>query len=217
MFHINLKNVEYLKKIIAFFKNHPIIRTLVLICITGWLILVAAMFFLDSWTHHGQVDVVPMVKGLNLSEAERILKEKGMEYELSDSIYDRSYPPGTVVEQAPRANSKVKPGRTVYLTIVAFSPRLITIPPFVNVSMREGRAMFEGLGFKQVKIVEVESEYKDLVLGAKISGVPVRAGQRVPQSSVITLEVGRGYAAIEDPDSTEAIIADYVNDYSDAD
>lgn len=209
--------MEYLKKIIAFFKKHPIIRHLVFICIAGWIILVAAMFFLDSWTHHGEVEIVPMVKGLELSVAEKTLRDKGMVYELTDSVYDRSYPPGTVVEQSPRANSKVKPGRTVYLTIVAFSPKLVTIPPFMNVSMREGKAMFEGLGFSGVRVVEVESEYKDLVLGAKCNGVPIRAGQRLPQSSVITLEVGRGYAAPEADSLGIDAISEYLQEHFNAD
>ncbi|MDE6266571.1 MAG: PASTA domain-containing protein [Muribaculaceae bacterium] len=210
--------MKYLQKIIEFFKNHPIIRNLVIICITGWVILVAAMFFLDSWTRHGEVAVVPMVKGLTLDEAGKVLKENGMNYELTDSIYDRSYPPGTVVEQSPRANANVKPGRMVYLTIVAFAPRLVTVPPFMNVSVREGRAMFEGLGFKEVRVVEVESEYKDLVLGAKANATSLRAGQRVPQSAVITLEVGSGYTVQEsDSTATDPSIADYIKDYFNAD
>ncbi|MEE0977949.1 MAG: PASTA domain-containing protein [Muribaculaceae bacterium] len=211
--------MEHIKKIIAFFKKHPLLRNLIYICLAGWLILIASMFFLDYWTRHGETAVVPMVKGLNLSAAEQALRAKGMVYELSDSIYDRSYAPGTVVEQSPRANAKVKPGRTVYLTIVAFSPKLVTVPPFQNVSMREGKAMFEGLGFKQVRVVEVESEYKGLVLGAKVSGVPLKPGQRVPVSSVITLEVGKGME-VELPDSVEEDdknITDYLKDYFNAD
>lgn len=207
--------MKYFRKIYQFFKNHPIVRHLLFIVIAGWLVLVAAMFFLDGWTRHGETSVVPMLKGLNLYSAERVLRDHGMICELADSIYDRGYEPGTVVEQTPRANSKVKPGRTVYLTIVAFSPKLVTVPPFMNVSMREGRAMFEGLGFKEVRVTEVESEYKDLVLGAKINGVPLKAGQRVPQTSVITLEVGRGY--VELPDSLEVdddqSITDYIKGY----
>lgn len=211
--------MKYVKKILAFLKKHPIIRHLLFIFIAGWMILVAAMFFLDSWTHHGEEAVVPMVKGLELRVAEKTLREKGMAYELTDSIYDRSYPPGTVVEQSPRANARVKPGRTVYLTIVAFSPKLVTVPPFMNVSMREGKAMFEGLGFKEVRVVEVESEYKDLVLGAKINGVPLKAGQRVPQSSVITLEVGRGYTVVEEDsvEGDEAVVQEYLKEYFNAD
>lgn len=123
------------------------------------------------------------------------------------------------MEQSPRANARVKPGRTVYLTIVAFSPKLVTVPPFMNVSMREGKAMFEGLGFKEVRVVEVESEYKDLVLGAKINGVPLKAGQRVPQSSVITLEVGRGYTVVEEDsvEGDEAVVQEYLKEYFNAD
>lgn len=167
-----------------------------------FIICTGAMFFLDQWTHHGEEAVVPQLKGLSFDDAIRSLRQQDFQYELSDSIYDSKYPPGTVVEQSPAANASVKPGRMVYLTIVAFSPKMVSVPNFLNTSLRQGKSMFEAVGIKNVRIVEVESEYKDLVLGAKFNNLPLRPGTRIPVTATVTLEVGRGYAY--EADSVEA-------------
>lgn len=197
---------EALKKILSFLKAHPIVANLIYIFIAAWIIFTGALFFLDYWTHHGEVSVVPSLKGMNYDDARRELQQRNFAVELSDSIYDSTYPAGTVVEQSPRANAKVKDGRTVYLTIVAYSPRMVTVPYFMNTSLRQGRSMFEGLGIRNVKIVEVESEYKDLVLAAKFNGLPLKPGARIPVTATVTLEVGKGYEPFADEESEDEII-----------
>ena len=81
----------------------------------------------------------------------------------------------------------------MYLTIVAFSPELVTVPDFYNVSVRQARSMFEGLGIKEIREVPVISEFSGLVLGAKFNGVSLQPGARIPVSAIVTLEVGSGY------------------------
>ena len=81
----------------------------------------------------------------------------------------------------------------MYLTVVAFSPKLITVPDFYNVSARQARSMFEGIGIKEIREVPVTSEYAGLVLGAKFNGVALQPGARIPISAVVTIEVGTGY------------------------
>ena len=83
-----------------------------------WLLLT----WLDVWTDHGHYVEVPQVKGMTYAGAVGNLENNGFEAVLSDSIYDEKTRPGTVVEQNPKQGTKVKAGRTVYLTITAFSP-----------------------------------------------------------------------------------------------
>ena len=174
----------------------------------GWIIILAALFFLDHWTHHGEESTVPKVTGMNFTEANNLLGSAGLAVELSDSIYDSKRPAGTVVEQSPHPNAKVKPGRTVYLTIVAFTPKTVTVPHYLNMSSRSAKAAFEGLGIKNIRIVEVESEYKDLVLGAKVNGIPLKPGTRLPVTATVTLEVGKGYEVSADTLSMEDELKD---------
>lgn len=196
-----------MKKVVDFLRQHPIVANIIYIFIAIMIVSTGAMYFLDFWTHHGDVSTVPSVKGLEYTEAVTELRKGGFTVEISDSVFESSYPAGTVVEQSPRQGANVKNGRTVYLTIVAFTPRMVSVPQFMNTSLRQGRAMFEGAGIKDIRIVEVASEYKDLVLGAKFNGMPLKAGTRIPVTATVTLEVGRGY--VDEPsDSTDTDIDD---------
>ena len=95
-------------------------------CGVGIVILWIATLWLDSWTHHGEYLVVPDVKGKSFQDAKNTLVNEGFTVELTDSIYDTSTRPGTVVEQNPKVGTKVKDGRLIYVTINAFSPKSVT-------------------------------------------------------------------------------------------
>jgi len=153
-----------------------------------------ALFGLDIWTGHGKVVNVPNVSGLTLSQARDVLESADLTMELSDSVYSDNAVPGSVIEQLPREGDRVKPGRTVYLTINAFSPKTLSVPELTGVSFRQARSVLESLGFTNVNVRYIPSEYKDLVLAVKFNGLPLRAGTRLPVSSTITIEVGEGFS-----------------------
>lgn len=165
-----------------------------LIILTACALVWIGLSWLDSWTGHGLYETVPDVKGLSYSRASEVLRSGNLVAELSDSVYDDHVAPGTVVDQMPKMNDKVKPHRTVYLTINAFSPKSVALPDFNGVSLRQARSVLDGYGFKNVRINYVPSEYKDLVLGAKFNGIPLKGGMHVPVSASITLDVGEGYS-----------------------
>lgn len=85
--------------------------------VIGWL----AMMWLDVWTRHDDTIVVPTVKSLTYDDATRRLSEEGLVAVLSDSVYDKSTRPGTVIDQNPKVGTVVKEGREIYLTINALS------------------------------------------------------------------------------------------------
>lgn len=191
-----------------FVKRHPILMNTLYIGLTavvlGWL----AMFFLDLWTFHGEERVVPDVRNIPLYSASNAVSQADLHPVVTDSIYDSFARPGTVVEQTPAAGSKVKKDGSVYLTIVAFTPKMVTVPDFYNVSVRQAHSLLEGLGIKEVREVEIPSEYAGLVLGARFNGVALRPGARIPVSAIVTLEVGTGLDALAEdgaPVDTAAI------------
>ncbi len=181
-----------------FIKKHPILFHLGLIIATGSILVWIALLALDAWTEHGVYRVVPNLKGMSYEQATIALRAAELQAELSDSIYDSSTRPGCVVEQSPKHDTKVKRNRTVYLTINATTPRMITIPAITDVSIRQARSILYGLGIKKIVETTVESDYKDLVLAAKFNGVTLRPGTRVPASATITLEIGAGRPEIVD-------------------
>lgn len=174
-----------------------------LIVVVGFFVLILLFGWLNIWTDHGKFIEIPQVKGLSYSSACNLLKAQGFVAELSDSIFDNVVPPGTVVEQNPKFGTKVKEGRTVYLTINAFSPKTVVIPSLTDVSLRQAKSILDGLGIKNVTVNYISSEYKDLVLNVRTNGVPLRPGMRLPVTASITLDVGTG---IEEVQTDEEIL-----------
>lgn len=61
----------------------------------------------SGYTHHGEGLPVPKLKGLSIEKAIELLEEKGLRYQINDSIYMIDQPPGMVVEQDPDPNTNV--------------------------------------------------------------------------------------------------------------
>lgn len=167
---------------------------LVAIILCGFFLIWISTYFLDFWTHHGSEVEVPDVKGLMLDNAIQRLESEGYEVVLQDSVYEDVVPRGSVVEQNPKCGAKVKPGRTIYLTINAVSPRTVMVPALTDISVRQARTILEGLGIKNITIKEIPSDYKDLVYSATADGVKLVSGMRIPLTAAVCLEVGAGYA-----------------------
>lgn len=184
-----------------FYRRHPFLSNLLIVAASGLILLWLVLLFLDFWTMHGATAVVPQVKQKSYAEAESILSANKLGIEISDSIYDRSLSPGTVVESWPKAGAIVKEGRQVYVTITAFSPKQVTIsmPLTGNVSSRQAMSYLRGIGITDIRVVETPSEYVDLVLGARYGDTPLTVGSVIPVTSTVTLTVGCG--VVETPDS----------------
>lgn len=193
----------------GFIKRHPILFNFLLIILAGFFVVWLTLLWLDIWTDHGKVEVVPNMKGLSYEQAAAALRTAGLHSELSDSIYDDRTAPGTVIEQSPRPNTKVKPNRTVYLTVNAFSPKMISVPDLADMSLRQARSTLEGIGIRNIREQYVVSEYRDLVIAAKFNGIVLKPGARIPTTATITLEVGQGIVNEEDSVAVaEAMLGD---------
>lgn len=167
--------------------------------VIGWL----SMLWLDSWTRHGDTISVPAVRTLAYNKAMDILNAEGLKGIVADSVYDNHTAPGTVIEQNPKAGTIVKEGREVFLTIHAFSPKMVTLPSLTDISLRQARSILEGLDIKNIVERRVPSEFKDLVLAVRYKGARLQAGARVPAGARIELEVGEGVQELI-PDSVSA-------------
>ncbi len=187
----------------AWIRRHPLLSGLLLMAVTGAVLVWLAMVFLDSWTRHGDNAAVPQIKYLPYNEAAAKLSAHDLRIEISDSIYDTSVAPGTVVETWPKAGSVVKRGRQVYVTITAFSPKTVTISqPVTGVSVRQAVSYLNALGIHSVRQVSIPSEYPDLVEGAHADGRPLGVGSAINVDATVVLEVGTV------PEGTDSIYAD---------
>lgn len=180
-----------------FYGRHPIICHLLFIVVVGLLLLWGVLIFLDSWTMHGSTAVVPQIKHRSYDEASAALMANKLGIEISDSIYDPTLAPGTIVESWPKAGAVVKEGRQVYVTVTAFSPKKVTIsmPLTGNVSSRQAVSYLRGIGITDIRIEHVPSDYPDLVLSARYGDKTLSVGSVIPVTSTVTLSVGTGPVA----------------------
>lgn len=174
-----------------FYGKHPVISHIIIIVAVALLLVWFAMIFLNVWTHHGSTSTVPQVRNMSYATAAELLRDCHLGIEISDSVYDRNAAPGTVLESWPHAGAVVKRGRQVYVTITAFSPKMVRLTmPVTGVSSRQAISYLRGLGITGIRIVNVPSQYPDLVESAKVDGRLLRPDSEIPVTATVTLEVG---------------------------
>ena len=199
----------FFSKTRQFAGKHPVLTNLIAMCAVGLVLIGAILIFLDIWTHHGDDSTVPEIKHLNYDEALGRLRQANLDIEISDSIYDTSFPPGTIVESWPKAGSQVKRGRKVYVTLTAFSPKNVTLSmPITGVSVRQAVSYLNALGVNAVRIVNVPSQYPDLVEGAHYNGRPIGVGTVIPVDANVVLEVGTYQVPSDEEDIIEDLTAE---------
>lgn len=196
-------------KLKTFYTAHPVWSGLIAMFLATVVIVWLCMLFLDVWTHHGDTATVPQIKDMPYEQARETLENHGLKIEISDSLYDKSVAPGTVMESWPKAGAVVKAGRSVYVTVTAFSPKHITISmPVTGVSVRQAVSYLSAMGVTSIRYVNVPSEYPDLVEHAHAQGRPIGVGSVIPVDAEVVLEVGVPMAVPADSLAVDSIAAE---------
>jgi len=151
-----------------------------------------ATLFLGFFTKHGQEITVPDLTGLKIEELDAYLGERHLEYEIIDSVYGSNGKVGTVISQDPYANSKVKSGRKVYITVIAKLPERTTMPDLKDLTLRQTIAVLETYGLKVGKLEYVPDIARNAVLKQKYKGKIIEPGTMIEKRSSIDLVLGRG-------------------------
>lgn len=155
-------------------------------------LVIIVLFLLNFYTKHNESITVPTVKGLQVQEAAGILESSDLRYEISDSIFQAEGAPGSIIEQIPKEQSKVKKGRTVFLVIKAKGVQLVSVPELKDYSRRQAEAQLASLGFNKVTIQEVPAAYKGLVISISYRGKQLTPNQKIPKGSPLVMTVGAG-------------------------
>ena len=146
--------------------------------------------WLNTYTHHGESYIVPDVKDKTVKEANKLLEAQLVHSTIIDSTYVKGARAGIVLDQTPKAGSRVKEGRTVYLTITTTSVPLINLPDLIdNSSMRQAAAKLKSIGFKLTEPEFIAGE-QDWVYGIKYKGKTLQSGDKIPHEALLTLCVG---------------------------
>ena len=99
------------------------------IILTAFIFFIVLVVFLRLNTRHGDFILVPDLIGKAIDEFESELVELDLKYIISDSgNYNPEFKINSVLDQIPNANSKVKQGRKIYLTLNASDFKMVEIP-----------------------------------------------------------------------------------------
>jgi beta-lactam-binding protein with PASTA domain len=158
----------------------------------AFFLLIASLIWLRVFTHHGQALTVPDLTGLSLEEVDLVTKAKKIRYNVTDSVFFKELPRGTVVKQNPRQGMKVKANRTIYLSMNAMNPERVTMPTVTGVSLRQARAILETYGLNLGKISYMPDIAVNNVLQQQLNDTIIRPGSMVIKGSSISLVLGRG-------------------------
>lgn len=172
------------------FKKDSLLTNILLMVGASALLVLLLIFGLDIYTRHGRTVTVPDLRGKSLQEAQRILAEAGLDYEVNDSTFSRTAIPGTIREVVPAPGSEVKAGRLLFIAINGFSQRKQTIPRYKDQSARQILALLKALGFEQVDQRVVPGGYVGSVVGLQTSaGRIVEEGSQLPIDTRLVLLV----------------------------
>jgi beta-lactam-binding protein with PASTA domain len=139
-------------------KLKKIIRPLGVIAVIGVILIVSIdSFIMPFYVQKGKTTTVPDVVGLSIGEAKKKLLDIGLEPKEAEYKTDKRYKIGTVVLQNPNAESKVKYGRGVYLTISGGEAH-VDVPNLRGKSIREAAFNLERCGLKLGSISYEPSE-----------------------------------------------------------
>jgi len=185
-----------MSKLLLYLRTDTFRKNLIYAIIAFIVLFLLIYFGLRMYTKHGTAQEVPVLKGMNITEALSVLDKAGLEYKI-DSIFQVDAAPGLVIEQDPEANSLVKSGRTIYLTIITRVAPEIAFPELIDKNFIEASAILRNHALKIADTIYVNDIARDVVLDVQFGGQPIKPGRLISKGSHITLVLGNGRGANE--------------------
>lgn len=178
--------------IVQFLKSKTFFKHLALMALSLVLLVFIAFMLLKVFTKHGQARVVPNFIGLQPEALENMKEARGFDFVIVDSVFDDTKPKGSIVDQDPYPDEKVKSGRKVYLTVIAKLPERVSMPDLKDLTLRQATAVLETYGLKVGVLRYVPDIARNAVLGQYHKGQVIEPGTQIEKKSVIDLVLGQG-------------------------
>jgi len=179
------------KKLKEYFVSKDFVKQLIIAFSGAILLAIAGITALRIVTHHGEAISVPNFVGLSLSDAQEAAEERGMTLIIIDSVYLAPGNKGSIVEQNPVVNFKVKESRKIFITIKAFSPEKTEMPDLQEISLQQAKAELENYGLKIGKLTYTAG-YENVVIQQTYKGKIISPGTKLNKRERIDLLLGRG-------------------------
>lgn len=174
--------------------DNDIPRNIVLTLCALLIVICIISVCLSLFTRHNKQIDVPDFLGMELNEAKTLAKHSKLKIEVNDSLYVPEYNGGSVLDQTPAPDSKVKSGRNIFVTVNSFRQKKVTVPYVTGYSLRQAKNIIEVAGLEIDEIIYVDDIATNYVLEERAGSTTVTKDSRteVDAGSSITLVVGRG-------------------------
>lgn len=172
------------------------------------LLSLTTFYWLTCYTRLGESVQVPDFTGMLLEEVQALARARHFELVITDSVFIVGKEPGVVLEQNPAPLSRVKEGRTIYLTVTKSEPDLVQLPPLTgaydyNQYARKLKRLYLKPRVKERVFDPKQASNTILYLlykGRKITEADLKEGVKVPMGSEIEAVVTeRGANTVEIP------------------
>lgn len=180
--------MDFLRFLITkkFFRHLGLAAALAIILLLGTLV------WLKIYTHHGQAITVPNLAGLTVDEVDDVTSSRHLRFEVVDSVFSNEMPRGTVLKQNPKASSRVKKNRKIFLTLNAINLEMVSMPRMVGLSIRQARLALQNAG-----LILGDIEYRpnfaiNNVLQQMHNDSVINEGTEITKGAVIDLVLGMG-------------------------
>jgi len=179
-------------RINPFFKSWTFYRHILYAFAVVATLITIVLFGLDLYTRHNVFFVVPNLYGLDIDQAREIAESEDLHIKVTDSIYVKDFKAGSIIEQRPKANVKVKKHRNLSVIICSSNPESVPFPNIKNMAFRQTLSTLTNLGFRVGEIQYKEHAYKNLVLELKYKNKSIAPGTLIEKGSKIDMVLGKG-------------------------
>ena len=173
------------------FKRYPWMLHVLLMLLVSLALLVLVFIFIRIYARQGDEYELPDVVGLNIVELQAD-NPIGLDLVVMDSIFRPGQEGGRILTQDPKAGTRVKKGRKLYITMTAYTPEDAVLPELAGLTVRQAVSELMAEGLEVGKLTFVEDSYKNIIVDQTCKGKVIYAGQQIERGSVVDLTVGLG-------------------------
>ncbi len=174
-------------------KSDSIVKHLFASSITVFIIFYFVFLSVKIYTKHNRYIEVPSLSGLNIEDANKILKKKKLKSEVLDSSkYFSETPVNSILSQIPDAGEFVKKNRKIYLNVNPSDYQKVSIPNIIQITKRNAESILNALGFEVSGFQYVDNIGKDMVLEVLYNGEKMNIGDAIARGSKLELILGNG-------------------------
>ncbi len=155
-------------------------------------LLLLTIGLLNAYTRHGDAFVVPDLEGMEYDRLHENKEASVFQFMITDSVFDNSLLPGSIIKQNPSPGSKAKEGRMIYLTVVSKTPKMSLMPELKDLTVRQAVTTLRTSGLKIRRIIFTPHFAGNSVLGQYFEGDTLWAGTEILEGSEIDLLAGLG-------------------------